>query len=74
MVGFYEVCPLKAFPNVDNVYVSGSADNQIRPEWEQSTARRVLGVEPVVIPGAGHANIYNAAYVHQLVDAFTRGL
>jgi hypothetical protein len=24
MVGFYEVCPLKALPKVDNVYVSGS--------------------------------------------------
>ena len=57
MVGFYEVCPLKALPKVDNVYVSGSADDQIRPEWEQSAARRVLGVEPVVISGAGHANI-----------------
>lgn len=53
MVGFYEVCPLKALPKVDNVYVSGSADDQIRPEWEQSAARQVLGVEPVVIPGAG---------------------
>jgi hypothetical protein len=74
MVGFYEVCPLKALPKVDNVYVSGSADDQIRPEWEQSAARRVLGVEPAVIPGAGHANIYAAPYVHQLADAFTEGL
>ena len=32
LVGFYEVCPLKALPKVDNVYVSGSADDQIRPE------------------------------------------
>ncbi len=74
IVGFYEVCPLKALPSVDNVDVSGSADDQIRPEWEQSAARRVLGVEPVVISGAGHANIYTAPYVHQLADAFVRGL
>jgi hypothetical protein len=74
MVGFYEVCPLKALPKVDTVYVSGSADDQIRPEWEQSAARHVLGVEPVVIPGAGHADIYTAPYVHQLADAFTAGL
>lgn len=74
MVGFYEVCPLKALPKVDNVYVSGAADDQIRPEWEQSAARQVLGIEPVVIPGAGHADIYTAPYVHQLADAFTRGL
>lgn len=73
MVGFYEVCPLKALPSVDNVYVSGSADGQIRPEWEQSAARRVLGVEPVVISGAGHANIY-AKYAAQLADACVKGL
>lgn len=73
MVGFYEVCPLKALPKVDNVYVSGSADDQIRPEWEQSSARRILGVEPVVISGAGHANIF-AKYAAQLADACVKGL
>jgi hypothetical protein len=75
MAGFYEVCPLKALPKVDNVYVSGSADDQIRPEWEQSAARRVLGVEPVIISGAGHANIItNAKYAAQLADACAEGL
>jgi hypothetical protein len=73
MVGFYEVCPLKALPKVDNVYVSGSADDQIRPEWEQSAARRVLGVEPVVISGAGHGNIFTK-YAAQLADACVKGL
>lgn len=74
MVGFYEVCPLKALPKVDNVYVSGSADDQIRPEWEQSAAHQILGVAPVVIAGAGHADIYAAPHVRQLADAFTGGL
>lgn len=75
LVGFYEVCPLKALPEVENVYVSGSADDQIRPEWEQPAARRVLGVEPVVISGAGHANICtNAKYAAQLADACVSGL
>jgi hypothetical protein len=73
MVGFYEVCPLKALPKVGNVYVSGSADDQIRPEWEQSAARRVLGIEPVVLADAGHANIVTN-YAPQLVDACVRGL
>lgn len=49
IVGFYEICPLKTLPDVDNVCVSGSDDDQIRPEWEQSAARRVLAVEPVVL-------------------------
>ena len=73
LVGFYEVCPLKALPNVDNVYVSGSADEQIRPEWEQSSARRVLDVEPVVISGAGHADIWTK-YAAPLADACVKGL
>jgi hypothetical protein len=73
MVGFYEVCPLEALPKVDNVYISGSADDQIRPEWEQLAARRVLGVEPVVISGAGHANIVKW-YAPQLADACVKGL
>lgn len=75
LVGFYEVCPLKALPKVDNVYVSGSADNQIRPAWEQSAARRILGVEPVVISGAGHADMFsNEQYAAQLADACVKGL
>lgn len=73
MVGFYEVCPLKSLPQVDSVYVSGSADDQIRPAWEQATARRILGVEPVVIAGGGHANIY-ARHAAELADACVKGL
>jgi hypothetical protein len=73
IVGFYEVCPLEALPKVDNVYVSGSADDQIRPDWEQCAARRVLGVEPVVISGAGHATLVTQ-YAAQLADACVKGL
>ena len=73
MVGFYEVCPLKALPKVDNVCVSGAADDQIRPEWEQSTARRLLGVEPVIISGAGHADIYTTRPA-EFADTCVQGL
>jgi hypothetical protein len=73
MVGLYEICPLKALPEVENVYVSGSADDQIRPEWEQSAARQVLSVEPVIISGAGHTNVF-AKYAAQLADACVKGL
>jgi hypothetical protein len=75
MIGLYEVCPLKALPKVDTVYVSGSDDDQIRPEWEQSVARQVLGVQPVVISGAGHGNVYTRTkYAAQLADACVKGL
>lgn len=73
IVGFYEVCSLKALPDVDNVYISGSADDQIRPEWAQSAARRVLGVDPTVISGAGHSVIITD-YAQQVADACIRDL
>jgi len=73
MKGFYEVCPLERLPEVDNIVVSGSADDQINPAWEQSTARRVFRVEPVIVAGAGHANVV-AQYAAQVADAAVRGL
>ena len=73
MKNFYEVCTLKAMPEVDNVDISGAADDQIRPAWEQAAARRVLKVEPVVIPGAAHADIV-ITYAAQVADAAVRGL
>jgi pimeloyl-ACP methyl ester carboxylesterase len=73
MKNFYEVCPLTDMPAVDNVDLSGAADGQISPAWEQAAARRVLGVEPVVIPGAGHADIVSI-YPSQVAEAIVRGL
>lgn len=73
MKNFYEVCTLTRMPEVDNVDISGAADDQIRPAWEQATARRVLKVEPVVIPGAAHADIV-ITHAVQLADAAVRGL
>jgi len=70
--GMSEVCPLKELPKVEYVYICGEKDDAIRPEWEQSTAREYLHVEPVVIKGARHANI--VYYVKQVADAATKGL
>jgi pimeloyl-ACP methyl ester carboxylesterase len=74
MKGFYEVCPLETMPTVDSVDVSGAADDQINPVWEQTTARRVLGAEPVIVPGAGHADIVTGDAAVRLADAAVRGL
>jgi pimeloyl-ACP methyl ester carboxylesterase len=71
--GMAEVCPLKELPKVEYVYVCGEKDDAIRPEWEQKIARDYLHVEPIVVPGAGHADIV-MKYVKEVVDAATRGL
>ena len=68
-----EVCPLKELPKVEYVYVCGEKDDAIRPEWEQWAAREYLHVEPVVVRGAGHANIL-LWYAKEVVDAATKGL
>lgn len=71
--GMSEVCPLKELPKVEYVYVCGEKDDAIRPEWEQRAARESLHVEPIVVPGAGHANIV-VKYAKEVVDAATKGL
>jgi hypothetical protein len=71
--GMSEVCPLKELPTVEYVYVCGEKDDAIRPEWEQWAAREYLHVEPVVVRGAGHANIV-LKYAKEVVDAATKGL
>ena len=68
-----EECPLTELPNVEYVYVCGEKDDAIRPEWEQKIAREYLHVEPVVVKGAGHANIV-LKYATEVVDAATKGL
>ncbi|MHB8817004.1 MAG: alpha/beta fold hydrolase [Steroidobacteraceae bacterium] len=73
MKGFFEVCPLEKMPEVDNIDVSGAADDQINPAWEQVTARRVLTAEPVIVPGAGHANVVTE-YAARVADAAVREL
>lgn len=73
MKGFYEICPLKQMPRVENIDVSGSADDQINPVWERATARRVLMTEPAIVPGAGHANAVTD-YAARVADHAVRGL
>ncbi len=70
--GMLEVCPLEELPKVEYVYICGEKDDAIRPEWEQKTAREYLHVEPVVVKGAGHANILS--FVKEVADAATKGL
>jgi hypothetical protein len=71
--GMSEVCPLKELPKVEYVYVCGEKDEAIQPEWEQWAAREYLHVEPIVIKGAGHANIL-IRNAREIVDAATKGL
>jgi pimeloyl-ACP methyl ester carboxylesterase len=49
-----EPCPLSVWPSVPGSYVACADDRTLTPEWQCRTARRRLGVEPIVLPG-GHA-------------------
>lgn len=72
--GMNEVSPLTELPPVEYVYICGDRDDAIRPEWEQWAAREYLHVEPVVVKGAGHANIVLPPFASQVVAAATQGL
>lgn len=72
--GMNEVSPLVELPRVEYVYICGESDDAIRPAWEQWAAREYLHVEPVVVKGAGHANIVLPPYASQVVAAATQGL
>jgi hypothetical protein len=71
--GMTEICPLTELPKVEYVYICGEKDDAIRPRWEQWAAHEYLHVEPVVVKGAGHANIV-LGYVGEVVEAATNGL
>lgn len=70
--GMNEVCHLTGLPQVDYVYISAAKDEAIRPAWEQHAARDLLGVDPVVIAGAGHSSVLRRA--GEVVEAATAGL
>lgn len=71
--GMNEVCPLTELPKVDYVYISAEKDEAIRPAWQAHAARDLLHVEPVIVPGAGHASILRWQS-RQVVAAATAGL
>ena len=66
--GMHERYSLDHLPKVEYVYVASEDDESIRPEWEQRAAREYLQVEPVVVAGAGHADIV-LNHVSAVVDA-----
>jgi len=70
--GMHEVCLLSALPLTEYVYICGADDDAINPAWEQWAAREYLHVDPIVIPGAQHADII--LYLREVVDAATHGL
>src|SRR5579884_1336071 len=72
-IGMNEICPLTELPKVEYVYICGEKDDAIRPAWEQWAARTYLHVEPVVLKGAGHANII-LNYASEVVEAAIKGL
>ena len=48
-----ELCPLRAWPSVPSTYIMCTDDRTITPEWQRKTARELLGVAPIELPG-GH--------------------
>jgi hypothetical protein len=48
-----EPCPLETWPACELVSIVCAEDELLNPAWSRRTARDVLGIEPVELPG-GH--------------------
>jgi pimeloyl-ACP methyl ester carboxylesterase len=64
-------CPLGAMPAVETVYVAGSEDRIVNPDWSRRAAPERLGVEPVELAGSHSPMIARAREVAELLQ---RGL
>jgi pimeloyl-ACP methyl ester carboxylesterase len=49
-----EPCPLETLPNVPALYILGTDDATVRPDWSRKAARERLGIEAIELDG-GHA-------------------
>jgi pimeloyl-ACP methyl ester carboxylesterase len=54
---YTEPSPLRAWPEVPVVDVRGSVDGIVSPAWAARAVPARLGVEPIVIDGAGHSSM-----------------
>jgi pimeloyl-ACP methyl ester carboxylesterase len=64
-----EPCPLTVWPPVPASYIVCAEDRTITPAWQRKSARELLGVEPVELPG-GHAP--NVSRPEVLADALDK--
>jgi pimeloyl-ACP methyl ester carboxylesterase len=64
-------CPLEALPAVETVYMMGSEDRMVNPDWSRRVAPERLGVEPVELAGSHSPMI---ARPRELAELLRRGL
>ncbi|MEB3179039.1 MAG: alpha/beta fold hydrolase [Nostocaceae cyanobacterium] len=64
-----EVFPLQALPDVESVYIVGTQDRIISPEWSRYAARKRLGVDAVELPAGHYPQISHPA---QLAEILTK--
>jgi pimeloyl-ACP methyl ester carboxylesterase len=50
-----ERSPLDSWPDTRRSYIIGEQDRVVQPAWAMGAARQRLGIEPVLMPGAGHS-------------------
>jgi pimeloyl-ACP methyl ester carboxylesterase len=52
-VVFAEISPIQAMPDIESAYIVCTEDRTVDPAWSKRTARELLGVEAIALPG-GH--------------------
>ena len=64
-----EPCPLTAHPEVPRAYVLCTEDAIVNPDWSRRAAPRLLGVEPVELPGSHSPFLSRPAELAALLTA-----
>ncbi len=66
-----EPCPLESWPDVPASYIICAEDRTIQPEWSRREARRIIGIEPLELPGGHCPHVSRPAVLANLLDCVT---
>jgi pimeloyl-ACP methyl ester carboxylesterase len=70
--GFYEeICPLESWPDVPSSYVVCTEDRTLRPEWCRASAKELLRVEAIEIPGGHCPQISRPEHLADILSSLT---
>ena len=65
--------PLDGHPNVSTALIYAAEDELFQPEWQRFMARKLLGVEPIELPGGHFPMVEDPERLADVPDGLGRG-
>ena len=63
-----EPCPLASWPKVPTSCLVCAEDRTIQPEWSRRASRRIIGIEPLELPGGHCPHVSRPAELARLLE------